>query len=116
MLDGKVVFPVVRQALVEGTVLLLSNLGGVASPERLSLVELFVLDGLLLDGLLFLLVFVLIDFLDLGLLAFLLLLGLFLVILNFLKSGISAKSIDNVLGKYVPSRPPWSQRAVWGTR
>ena len=57
VLDRKVVLPVVGQALVESAVLLLSDLGGVASPDGLGLVELLVLNLGLLDllGLLLLL-------------------------------------------------------------
>ena len=92
MLDGEVFLPVVGQALVERCILLLSNLGGVASPDGLRLVELLILNSLLLNsllllGLLFLLIFV--DFLNLGLLlvfllGLLLLNLLFFLILNLL--------------------------------
>ncbi len=71
MLNGKVLFPVVSQALVEGTVLLWGDIGWVASPDGLGLVELFVGNLLLLDflRLLLFLLFVFINFFDLGLLA-----------------------------------------------
>ena len=49
VLDSEMVFPVVGQALVEGAVFLWRDVGGVASPDGLGLVELLDLDGLLLD-------------------------------------------------------------------
>lgn len=78
------VLPVVGQALVERTILLGSDLAWVTSPERLSLVELFIcclgfLDLLL--GLLFL-VFFIINFFDLGLLG---IFSLFLIIFDLLE-------------------------------
>ena len=81
VLDSKVVLPVVGERLVEGSVLLLGDVGGVAGPDGLGLVKLLFLDLALLDGLglLLLLFFILVDLLDLGLLvllAFLLLLSL----------------------------------------
>ena len=88
------VFPVVGQALVEGGVLLLGDVGGVTSPDGLGLVKLLVNDSLLLDLglLLLLLLFLLIDLLDLGLLALLLLLLLGLV-LNLLQDEVSSCKI-----------------------
>jgi hypothetical protein len=86
MLDGKMFFPVVRERLVERSVLLLGDFRGVSSPEGFSLVELLVLDGLLLDLLgLFLLVFLVLFILDFFDLRFVLLV-LFdsLVVLDFL--------------------------------
>lgn len=85
MLDGKVVFPVVGETLVEGTVLLGRDVRGVTRPDGLRLVELLVGGLLLLDllGLLVLgLVILVLDLLDLGLLALLDLLLLF--VLNLL--------------------------------
>ena len=82
MLDGKVVLPVVRQTLVEGGVLLLSNLLRIARPDRLRLVQLLVLNGLLLDLLCLLLLGLFVNLLDFGLI--LVVLDLFLVVLNFL--------------------------------
>ena len=83
--DGKMVLPVVGQALVEGRVLLWSDITRVASPERLGLVELLVLNGLLLDLLgLLLLLFILVNFFDLRLLAVLLRLLFLLIIFNLL--------------------------------
>ena len=85
MLDSQVVFPIVGQALVEGRVLLWSDITGVASPERLGLVELLVLNSLLLDFLgLLLLLLILVDFFDLRLLAVLLRLLFLLIIFNLL--------------------------------
>ncbi len=68
VLHGEVVLPVVRQALVERGVLLLSDLLRVARPDRLGLVELLVLDGRLLDLLGLLLLGLLVDFFNLGVL------------------------------------------------
>ena len=85
MLHGEVVLPVVRQTLVERAVLLGSDFGGVARPDRLRLVELLGRDLLLLDllGLLLLGLVLVLDFLDLRL-VLLLVLGNFLVVLNLL--------------------------------
>ncbi len=55
VLDCKVVFPVVGQALVEGAVFLWRDIGGVASPDGLGLVEFLVRGLLFLDLLGFLL-------------------------------------------------------------
>ena len=84
MLDGKVLLPVVRQALVERSVLLSSDFRGVAGPDGLGLVQLLVLDGLLLDllGLLLLFLLLIVDFLDLRLV--LRLLGGLLLVLDLL--------------------------------
>ena len=85
VLDSEVLFPIVRQALVEGSVLLLGDIAGVTSPDRLRLVELLVGDFLLLDLLgLLLLVLIFVNLFDLGLLLGLIL-HLFLVVLNFLQ-------------------------------
>lgn len=46
MLDSEVVLPVVGERLVEGTVLLGGDVGGVAGPKRLGLVELDLLGDL----------------------------------------------------------------------
>jgi hypothetical protein len=85
VLDGKMVFPVVGERLVERGVLLLGDVGWVSGPDRLGLVELLLLNLGLLDllCLLLLLFFLLIvDFLDLGLLVLILLLLLGLVVLD----------------------------------
>ncbi len=87
VLDSEMVFPVVRQALVKRRILLLRDILRVASPDRLRLVELLVGRLLLLDLLRLLLlglVLVVLDFLDLGLLLALLSDLLLLVILDFL--------------------------------
>ncbi|KAF3067006.1 hypothetical protein CFAM422_009005 [Trichoderma lentiforme] len=72
VLDTEVVLPVVGEGLVEGSILLLGDVLGVASPDGLLLVELLLLNGGLLDllglGLLLLLLLLVIDLLDLGLL------------------------------------------------
>ena len=85
MLDGKVILPIVGQALVERAVLLRRNILRVTCPYGLSLVELFVRSLLLFDllGLLLLRLIVLIfDLLYFGIFAFL---GrLLFLILNFL--------------------------------
>ena len=91
MLDGKVVLPVVGERLVERTVLLLGDLGGVASPDGLGLVELLLLDLALLDLLgllLLLLLLVLVDLLDLGLVVVLLVLGLLGLLVGDLSLGL----------------------------
>ena len=87
MLDSEVFFPVVRQALVEGTIFLLCDIRRVTRPDRLRLVEFLVLNLLLLDllGLFLLLLFFLVNFLYFGLLlTLLLLLDFFLIVLDLL--------------------------------
>jgi hypothetical protein len=76
------VFPIVGQALVEGTVFLGSDVLRVTSPDGLGLVELLVLDGLLLDllGLLGLFFLLIIDLLDFGLILGVFLFGLLLIL------------------------------------
>ena len=89
------VLPVVGQALVEGTVLLLCDVGRVASPERFRLVELLVLNRRLFDllGLFLFLLLFLVYLLDLGLLlTFLLLLDL-LVVLDLLQIDSSVNRV-----------------------
>jgi hypothetical protein len=88
VLDGKVVLPVVGQALVESTVLVVRDVLRVTSPDGFRLVELLVGRLLLFDLLRLLLlglvIFVL-DLLDLRLLAlFGWLLSLSLIVLDFL--------------------------------
>jgi hypothetical protein len=88
VLDGKVVLPVVGQALVESTVLVVRDVLRVTSPDGFRLVELLVGRLLLFDLLRLLLlglvIFVL-DLLDLRLLAlFGWLLNLSLIVLDFL--------------------------------
>ncbi len=85
VLDGKMIFPVVGQALVESAVFLGGDVLRITSPDRLGLVQLLVGNLLLLDRflLLFLTLLVLIDFLDLGLLRLFTVLDFF-VVLNLL--------------------------------
>ena len=82
---SEMIFPVIGQALVERAILLLGDVTGITSPERLRLVKLLILYGLLLDllGLLFL-ILVLINFLNLGLLTLLFFLLLSLIIFDLL--------------------------------
>ena len=85
VLNGKVVLPVIRKALVERAVLLLSNVVRVTSPDRLRLIEFLVNLRLLLNllGLLLFLVFLIIYLLNLGLVSIfsiLLSLGLILIL------------------------------------
>ena len=79
------VLPVVAEPLLERAILPRGDVGGVASPDGLGLVEFLVLDSLLLDRLgLLLLVLLIVDLLDLG---FVLgLLGSLFLVLNFLCS------------------------------
>jgi len=100
-----VVLPVIGQALVERSVLLGLDVVGVAGPNGLRLVELFVLNLLLFDLLLFLLVlgfvFVL-YFLDLGLV--LLFVLLLLVVVNLLKGLLVC--VYEERGENIRHRPP----------
>ena len=86
VLDGEMVLPVIGQALVEGGVLFGGNVGRIACPDRLGLVQ-FLVGGLLFFDLLrFLLlglVLLIIDFLNLGLVISLL--HLLILILDLLK-------------------------------
>jgi hypothetical protein len=84
VLDGKMVFPVVGQALVERAVFFGSDVRGVSSPDGLGLVELLVRRFSLLDFLclLLLLLFVLVNLLDLGIISVLLLLVVFDLFFN----------------------------------
>ena len=109
VLDGKVVLPVARgaksatfkrsrrlngdllgQALVESTVFLLGDIGRVAGPDGLGLVEFLLLNLGLLDSLgLLLFLLLIIDLLDLGLLIVtLLLLGLLSILIGDLLLGL----------------------------
>lgn len=107
VLDGKVLFPIVGQALVEGGVFLSGDVLGVTSPQRLGLVELLILSCLLLDllGLLLLFLLLVFDFLDLGFLTLGLFLN-FLVILNFLQLW-STLVQRNRRNWNEPSQPLW---------
>ena len=80
------IFPIIGQALVECTVLVVCNVLRIASPDGFRLVELLIRRLLFLDLLCLLLlglVVLIIDFFDLGLLA-LLRFFLSLVVLDFL--------------------------------
>mmetsp|Transcript_23684 Transcript_23684/g.67877 ORF Transcript_23684/g.67877 Transcript_23684/m.67877 type:complete len:618 (-) Transcript_23684:487-2340(-) len=83
VLDGEVLLPVVGERLVEGAVLLLGHLLGLARPDGLLLVHQVPLVRHLLDLLLLLLLLLrlLVDLLDLGLVAVLLLLLVLLLVL-----------------------------------
>ncbi|KUI71639.1 hypothetical protein VM1G_11779 [Cytospora mali] len=98
VLDSKVVLPVVRQGLVEGSILLLVDVGGVASPDGLLLVELLLLDCRLLDllGLLLLLLLLtlIVDLLDLGLLVVTLLGGLLLLLSLLIRNLLLGLLLD----------------------
>jgi hypothetical protein len=94
VLDSKMVFPIVGQALVEGAVLFWSDVRWVTSPDGFRLVELLVGGLLLLDlfGFLLFLVLFIVDFLNLGLLFFIfffLLLFLLLLVFYFLQRRLS---------------------------
>jgi len=106
VLDGKMVFPVVGQALVERTVFFWSDVGGVSGPDGLGLVELLVRRFSLLDflRLLLLLLFVLVNLLDLGILSVLLLLFVFDLLYPQVRKCNNSTSISNTL-----FQPLWSQ-------
>jgi hypothetical protein len=80
VLDGKMILPIVGQALVKRAVLLGRDILGIASPERLHLVELLIFGLNLFDLLCLLLRLVIVDLLDLGF-------GLLLSLLDFLKNA-----------------------------
>lgn len=84
VLDSQVLLPVVGQALVESSILLSGDVLRVARPDGLRLVQLFILNLLLLDLLRLLRLFLVINLLDFGLLAFLFFILDFLVILDLL--------------------------------
>ncbi|KAG2005182.1 hypothetical protein GB937_009016 [Aspergillus fischeri] len=102
VLDSEMVLPVVGEGLVEGGILLLGDVGRVASPDGLGLVELLLLDLALLDSLglllLLLLLLLLVDLLDLGLLLLILfLLGLLsLLVRDLLLSLLQDVEVDGV--------------------
>jgi len=85
VLNGKMFFPVVGQALVESAILVGSDILWVPRPDGLGLVELLVLGGDLLNLLHLLRFFFVVNLLDLGLL--LLVLDLFLVVFDLLESS-----------------------------
>jgi len=102
VLDSEVVLPVVGERLVEGGVLLLGDVGRVASPDGLGLVELLLLDLGLLDllGLLLLLLLLLLlvlgDLLDLSLLLLAFLLLLLLLLLGLLVGDLLLGLLQDV--------------------
>ena len=94
VLDGKVFFPVVSQALVESAILVGSDILGVPRPEGLGLVEFLVLGGDLLN-LLRLLGFVfVVNLLDLGFL--LIVVGLFFIVFDLLESSQTSIALTAV--------------------
>lgn len=90
VLDSEVVLPIVGEGLVEGSILLLSDVLRVASPDGLLLVELLLLDLGLLDllGLGLLLLLIIVDLLDLGLLVVTVLGGLLSILVRDLSLGL----------------------------
>jgi hypothetical protein len=107
VLDSKVIFPVIGQALVERCILLLGDIAGIASPDGFGLVELLVgsLGFFDLLGLLLFLLILIFDLLDLGILAFF---DLFLVILDLLRAMIILETKDKLQDRvHEPSQPPW---------
>ena len=84
MFDGKVVFPIVGQRLVEAAVFFLGDVGGISSPQGLGLVQFLRLLGSLLDLFgLFLLVRLFIDLFNLRFLVFIIVFSLFFLFLDF---------------------------------
>lgn len=109
VLDGKVLFPVVGQALVKGAVLVRSDILRVPRPEGLGLVELLVLDGDLFDLLRFLGFVFVVNLLDLRLVLVIFLglfLDLFLVVFDLLEKRSDFHRVCHGCF-YLPSRPPW---------
>ena len=96
VLDSKVLFPVVCQALVKSAILVRSDILWVSRPERLGLVELFILGGDLLNLLRLLGLFFVVNLLDLGL--FFIILDLFLIVFDLL--GSSQTPIVSVVGEF----------------
>ena len=84
MLDGKVLLPIIGQALVKGPILFGGDVLRVPRPDRLGLVELLVFNGNFLDLLRLLWLLLIVDLLDLGLF-FIILFNLFFVVFYFLK-------------------------------
>ena len=96
MLDGKVLLPIVGQALVKGPILFGGDVLRVSRPDRLGLVEFLVFNGNFLDLLRLLWLFLIIDLFDLGLRFIIFFDFFFFVVFYFLKKMISAASS----GKY----------------
>ena len=88
MLDGKMLLPIVGQALVKGPILFGGDVLRVPRPDRLGLVEFLVFSGNFLDLLCLLWLFLVIDLFNLGL-RFIILFDFF-VVFYFLKKMISA--------------------------
>lgn len=87
VLDGKVFFPVVCQALVECAVFVVGDILGVPRPDGFGLVEFLVFDFDLLNLflLLWLVLVLVLDLLDLGL--FFVFLDFFLIVFDLLNNG-----------------------------
>ena len=96
VLDSGMFLPIVGDGLVERNVLVLGNLVGLSHPDRLHVVQVFPFVADLLDllGLLFLLGFVFVDLLDLGLVAITFLFVLFFVIGDLLLGGLFGVKLD----------------------
>ena len=103
VLDGEVLLPVVGEGLVEGAVLLLGDLLGLARPDGLLLVQEVPLVRHLLDLLLLLLLLglvLLVDLLDLGLVVvvvvLLVLVLVLVVVVDLLLGGLLGPELDGV--------------------
>ena len=97
VLDGGVLLPVVGEGLVEGSVLVLGDVVGLAHPDGLHGVEVLPLVADLLDllGLLLLLGVVLVDLLDLGLVVVALLVLIVVVVIgDLLLGGLLGVELD----------------------
>lgn len=93
VLNSKVIFPIIRQALVERSILLRRDIRGISGPNGLGLVEFFIGHLLLFYFLCLLLlglvIFFIVNFFDFGFFLVSLLLNFLFVILNFLQMEIS---------------------------
>jgi len=104
MLDGKVLLPIIGQALVKGSILFGGDILRIPRPDRLGRVELLVFNGDFLDLLRLLWLFLIVDLLDLGLL-FILLFDLFFVVFYFLMKSLTRRPLKVSHG-FLPSQPP----------
>jgi len=95
MLDGKVLLPIVGQALVKGPVLFGGDILRAPRPDRLGHVELLVFNGDFLDLLRLLWLVLIVDLLDLGLF-FILLFDLFLVVFYFLTKSLARRPLESI--------------------
>jgi hypothetical protein len=100
VLDSQVVFPIVRESLVEFRVFLRLDILRVTGPERLGLVKFFVFNNGFLDGLLLLfilLVFFIFNFFDFGTFF-----GdnLFFIIRDFLLNFLFNNKLDRVRDEF----------------